>query len=51
MQSKTLSRRELLGILAALGVAGSAVDTFAQVGQVTFFERCKPVADVRITHH
>lgn len=35
MQSKTLSRRELLATLAAFGVAGSVIDAFAQVGQVT----------------
>ena len=35
MESRTLSRRELLGMLAAFGVSGSAVDAFAQVGQAT----------------
>ena len=35
MESKTLSRRELLGMLAVFGVSASAVDAFAQVGPVT----------------
>ncbi|MEO8674088.1 MAG: hypothetical protein ABI569_00815 [Casimicrobiaceae bacterium] len=35
MEAKTLSRRELLGILAALGASASAADAFAQVGAMT----------------
>ena len=35
MESKALSRRELLGMLVAFGVSAPAVDAFAQAGQAT----------------
>lgn len=35
METRTLSRRELLGILAALGVATPSVDALAQAGKTT----------------